>query len=378
MLLVLWGCQGTVGGNEGVPPPEQTEPPILPPRSDDAGPPVVQDAGTTGPTDADAGEDAPDASPPPTGTIGAFLIAGGGGRVLTSCDDGEEWHEYVTSTALIGDEHSPFTVKGFASGDRRHVLVMGWGGGGPGSVQRSTNGFSWTREGFAPCEDHCAGLAFDGSHFVLVNAYGDAYRSRDGVRWDFAGTSPVFGDRPLARFVASGSGVIVMGGDNPPSVSRDGGSTWEPTGCGAMSFGGVGRHGGVAFGAGTTVIVGMNGRVCSSSDGRTWSRGPTLEVAVDTGGVAFADGQFWMLDGTQAFVSPDGAAWRRHPWPGALALHQLVADPVTGTMVGFDWDDNTVYRSTNAGDTWNEVARYPATNGLVRIVTGHVPAAECP
>lgn len=392
-LLPLLSCMGIVSGGD-FPGKDAAVDDAGP---DDAGAPPDAGAVDAGAPDAgvpDAGE--PDAGLPDSGVpdagprvVPVFVVSGWYGRLVSSCDDGRTWQAHDEPDASVSSE---FNEKGLAYADGVFLQLIGWGA--ECSFKRSEDGVNWEHLSMAdvglPPLHECGGIASTGDAFVMVHAAGNVYLSSDAGR-TFTYESmvdngeyvrDVGGDGPPPGVIGAGgandpTGVI----KNPPHFSLDRGLTWLPaTGCSSFNAVSVGQQGGVAYGNNRLLFVGYYGQVCVTSDLQTFE-----ETRIDAGAygaplvgrATFAAGRFWVATGPALWSSTDGLNWSVLGLPSGVRI-TTVGGSDQGTLIGFDGDSSTFYRSTD-GVTW--VPAQGPGNGppLGRVVFGYgKPSALCP
>jgi hypothetical protein len=312
----------------------------------------------------------------PAGLVPMFVAAGMGGRTITSCDDGRSWiadHAHEAGNA----DHSEYTHKGFAYGQGLFVMIMAWGANV--SLKVSDDGVTWRRETTFD-RTFYGGLAFGGGAFGMLRQ-GVTQMSRDGLKsWHRARLQPRADFREGGGGGEAQVGVFAGGSGAALSMSWDTGETWTAvSGCPVMDFGGVGQHGGIAFGGGNLVFVSRDGATCRAHDGGTKTSRGTLGTTRPIDGKLFwSAGRFWVLNGNEAFASDDGGVWTRQALqPREVAVH-AIARGDSGTFVGVDRRGGAYYRSTD-GLTWEKASGPSAGNNLLRVAFGHgKPSTMCP
>lgn len=322
---------------------------------------------------ADAGSRLEVAGPPPPGLVPMFVAAGMGGRTITSCDDGRTWTADNTLEAGNND-HSPYAHKGFAYGNGLFIELLAWGA--DVSLKVSDDGVTWRRETMFD-RTFYGGLGFGGGAFVMMRQ-GVTQSSRDGGKtWRRARV------QPRADFREGGGGgsegVFAGGSGSAIDTSWDGGETWGAlVGCPAFDFGGIGQHGGIAYAAGSLVLVSRDGASCQVQSGGTKvTRGSLGSTRAIEGKLFLVGGRFWVPNGNEGFVSEDGVTWTRVAFaPRETAVH-AIARSDAGTFVGVDRRGGGFFRSAD-GITWLKV-NGSAGNQLLRVAFGYgKPSSMCP
>jgi len=353
----------------------------------------VDDGGSQHLADADVVADSPtgtdvrlvpaDAALPPAGLVPMFVASGQGGRTITSCDDGKTWvgdHsyeavDYGSNINFVND--SPYASKGLAYGQGTFIALMAWGG--PASLKISDDCVNWTRV-FNKLADSTGGffggLGFGGGVFVLIRQQVTQISGDQGKTWKPA-TVQTGGD--VREGGGGGDDVgIFAGGSGDNWMSWDDGKTWKPaSGCPKMGFGAIGEYGGIAVGGANLVMVGDKGETCRVYAGGTqYQVGALGEPA--TGKVFFTGERFWVMNGTKAFTSDDGAAWKATTLQPASTAIQSIARGASGTYVGAHRGGGHFYRSSD-GINWTAAMAPPKGNQIFRIAAGYgKPSELCP
>jgi hypothetical protein len=359
----------------------------------------------------------------PPAKVPIFIAQGFFGRTTFSCDDGKTWvgnrswdlegdpmmcgmkqsascddascsfspqGGACQQTACCND--SPDAPKGIAYGNGVFAASWGWGGGGWGTVRRSTNGIDWTETypsgGFGD-------VAFGAGHFVAASR--SPLWSTDGATWNDKITADyrdgadqiVWSVRRMGYADTMGGRFVTYATPNAAElVSSDGGQTWWkptvwPADCAA---GGISSYGDILYGNGAIVIVDYAGTACRSIDGGvTWATSPTGVGTILSRGVwTGSEFRFW---GQGVMISsPDGVTWKQTALPGAPWIEgPVVRSPVTGTYVAIAnlWDGyakQSFLRSTD-GVSWQALpaGSFAPSHPLMYMTFGYVdPSAACP
>lgn len=158
----------------------------------------------------------------------------------------------------------------------------------------------------------------------------------------------------------SGSGGVGVGpgGDNVGS-----GGSGSPTGIGGSGQGGSGQGGTTGStasgGAGVQADAGGGHAGSSSSDGGVWSP-PTCVNGVASAGLP--PNAPALKPGVWTDISPKGSNWAGEPGSGAFA-QGMALDPCNPTTIYLTTEDFGVtpdvgvYKSTDAGATWNRISK---------------------
>lgn len=247
-------------------------------------------------------------------------------NIVALSSDGVSWAE----RAIEPDGH----YRSIAYGAGRYVAAGGEaGGGGPGLIIASVDGWSWTlvHEAGAPLRR----IRHTEAGFIAVGMYGVVLTSRDGTAW-IESQEPArhqledatFG---AGRFVALGLTV---------SVGSPDGLTWSTLPCGPQlpcatvtnlaAGGGFTHLSSVEFGNGVFVAQGWS--LLRSSDGLTWARSGGA-----SGLSGFAAGHFIALspleptaaNGTsfRVSLSVDGQSWIERTTANAVPTADTCATP---------------------------------------------------
>lgn len=184
-----------------------------------------------------------------------------------------------------------------------------------------------------------------GAGTILLATHEGLFRLQEG---ELTQVGPVvdlmgFTVTPEGRYLASGHPG--PGTDLPEPVglieSTDQGQTWQ-----VLSRGGESDF--HALAAGPNGVLGFDGQLRASSDGRTWN---TLEIPSAPAALAIAAGTGTILATTQDGVmrsADDGATWDTLDTP---QLMSLIAWADEKTIVGAGIDGHLL-TSTDAGETW--------------------------
>jgi photosystem II stability/assembly factor-like uncharacterized protein len=225
----------------------------------------------------------------------------------------------------------------------------GWAQQSPSPVASSLDGVAWT----SPTHGFIAG---QGMTFMETTDGGATWRS---IELGGFHSNPLY----YVYFRDAGNGFV--GGNNDEQWrTTDGGATWQRI---TPFFGGSWRH--MDFVSPTVGFMGANGAVVSTQDGGvTWalmSGYPSCPVAY---GMDFLDAQVGLIGGSRAsgsdsgpgiFKTTDaGVTWVRKFSNSAndlLWLDNSTAIAIIGT---------TIYRSVDAGETWNAFSITNISTGL--------------
>ena len=296
-----------------------------------------------------------------------LFLAVGSGAILTS-SDGVNWGSPVPS--VTNDLHAA-TFAG-----TNFVVV------GAGTILVSGDGTNWVHRELGPNTIHLWGLAAGDGIIAAVGAEWPVstfvtsaiLTSADALTW----TPRTSGVHDQAYYgIAYGQGTFVAVGlqSQVPTVAA---LSLSSEGEGWTRAGSVleGTLTGVAHGLGTFAAVGsytnaaagqMQGRIVTSSDGRTWldrTPGPIPPLAA----VAFGGDRFVAVGLTNVWTSTDSLRWVSPPSQTATNLQALTYG--NGLFVGTGLR-GTIQTSTN-GDLWTtRTPSTPTTRALRGVAFGN-------
>ena len=177
-----------------------------------------------------------------------FLAVGGGGKIITSTNNGVTW----SVSATVGTAQ----FLGVAYGNNTYVA-----GNEQNGIYSSTDGTNWTqRDSSISVLD----VAFGNNTFVVVGPSGKILSSTDGTNW----TSRTSGTTNYLHEVAFGNDTFVATGNQGTiRTSSNNGVTWT-----SRSSGTTRGLVGITFANGIFVVAGDYGTILTSSDnGNTWT-----------------------------------------------------------------------------------------------------------
>jgi hypothetical protein len=215
-----------------------------------------------------------------------IVAVGYGHRRMRSLDLGLSWVDVVEDDPAGGDDENLLRATTWANG---LFVAVGW------RIRASADGAaaSWT-EHTVEGQQWCGGAAHGNGIFLCAGGCGEAYRSDDGLSWEFAGDAT--SDCGHLRTLAFGNGVFVAAGDGGIVTTSSDGSSWsEPV---------VENIADVVFRNGEFVANG-DGFYKTSADGLRWDEQPG-QANVD----AFGHGVYLRGAG-QGHIerSLDGSKW---------------------------------------------------------------------
>ncbi len=341
-----------------------------------------------------------DLKPDPKAPV--FVAVGHGGRILLSRDDGRSWKQVFWGHA--GSDHGPWATKAVAYTNGVFVVPVGWGA--PGAWLASEDGVNWRH--LTSGDSKLKGVkGADGDPSIMPGTWGIAggkgvfvtggYMTMAATP-DFGKTITTFSlrrfkDDPRPRklvthhvgpvYCGDASGrFLALGNDrakeNPVFgnlwASDDLGRTWkwlEPEllneKCGGYSD---------IVSNGEVVVIadkaGANAFV-SADAGDSWD-GP-FATGIERAKLSLVGTEFWLVSSKTARASADGQSWRE--LPGGIPAGKIVVSP-EGTLVSISRQRFNILRSTDRGESWNEVYSFkPETKhvhgaqGLRDVVFGY-------
>ena len=308
-----------------------------------------------------------------------FVAVGHGGRILLSRDDGETWGQVYFGHA--GSDHGPWATKAIAYTSGMFVVPIGWGA--PGAWLASDDGLNWRH--FTDGKTKLKGVkGADGDPTVMPGTWGIAGGKGAFVTGGYMtmaatpdlGTTITtfslreFKDDPRPRklvthhvgpvYCGDASGrFLALGNDrakeNPVFgnlfASDDLGETWtwlEPTLLNERCEG----YSGMVSNGQRVVIADQTGAnaFVSSDAGNHWE-GP-FPTGLQRASLNRVGKQFWLVSSNAARTSSDGRTWR--DLPKGIPAGKIVASP-EGTLISIERRRFNILRSTDGGESWNEV-----------------------
>jgi hypothetical protein len=268
-----------------------------------------------------------DASVPPVDPKGAFVAVGYGGRRVRSIDDGKTWIDDVSAIPQGADDDLLLRTVVYGNGQfvglghRAVKSVDGktwqpmsapfgqwigaatWEGtrfvavGGYGLRATSVNATTWSDRPIDTVATHAHdALAFGGGRFAATNNDGVRSSSADGMSWSLS-----TGGAGIPTYaMAYGNGVFVALGNANVVRSVDGGATFGS----AVTLAAPCR--GLVFAQGHFTALAA-GRVFTSVDGVAWT--DHASPSARRGLVAYGHGTFVVLGDQGRQRSTDGITW---------------------------------------------------------------------
>lgn len=323
----------------------------------------------------------------PVTDVPVFLAQGHYGRTTISCDDGHTWVQDKSQDDAVrcfendlDCDHNEFAGRGIAWGAGQFVLAWGWGK--PGTLARSEDAAEFVT--VMTETPTYADVAFGNGRFVANNS--PTRISDDGGKtWVEGGPLDININTRAIEFVPHEAGVFIVAGESGEQraiVRSADGVTWTPAStrppeCGSYTLG-------MAYGAGTTVMVSGSGFVCRSPDGGdTWTQVPV------SGGLSsppvWTGSEFFVYEGNTLHRSADGAEWSNVPLVGDnLSIGQVARSP-EGTFVAANggwmvWYEKQEFYRSEDGVTWETLPEgaFVGSHPIYFMAYGRVkPGAGC-
>lgn len=333
-----------------------------------------------------------------------FVAAGHGGRIVLSRDDGATWEQVYFGHP--GSDHSPWAMRSVAYTEGVFVVAIGWGA--PTAWLASEDGVNWRH--LTSGKSDVGGRKAEGDLSVMPGTWGMAGAEGVFVSGGYMtmGATPDFGktittfslrefkDDPRPRklvthhvnpvWCGEESGrFLAIGNDrskeNPAFgnlyASDDMGKTWtwlEPE---LLNRKCEGYSGMVSDGKVVLIADKAGANVFLSADaGNTW-HGPYATGVESRGSLSRVGDEFWIVGSGNARASKDGMEWR--DLPEGVPGGKIVASD-DGALVNIDRRRTSILRSTDGGESWDEVYTFEApetehihgAQGLRDIAFGHV------
>jgi len=314
----------------------------------------------------------------PNPKVGAFVVVGHGARVIVSKDDGKTWQQ--TFFAAPGADHGPWATKTVAYGDGVFVVGVGWGGATIYLASDDAVKWSHLTQGKTKLPEGkgdpllmpgtwkiAAGKgAFVAAGYMTMTSTPDLGASFDtfsmwgafkndsrGYKLSTHHVGTVYCGDASGRFLALGDN---RGKEGPKFghlfASDDLGKSWQwlvPKGLDAST-----GRGNLESNGKLLVMTDTDAsNVWTSSDGgETWD-GPHA-TGTKRATLSVVGAEFWLC-GKPGRASPDGRTWR--DLPAAVPAGQVIASD-SGTLISIDKPRFNILRSTDGGQSWNEVHSY--------------------
>lgn len=313
----------------------------------------------------------------PNPQVPAFVVCGHGGRILVSRDDGRTWKQ--TLLGVTSGDHGVWATRTMTYGGGVFVVAVGWGA--PTSWLASEDGVNWRHlsGGATVLPDGkgnprimpgtwglaAGGGAIVGTGYMTMAATADLGKTFAPFSlWGLAKDDPrgrlqthhldpVYCGDASRRFLALGDNRSPQGLKfGHLFASDDLGKTWrwlEPLGLDAC-----GSRGEMASNSRLLLLTDKEAaHAWTSADaGETWS-GPQA-TGTQRATLSVVKGEFWLC-GKVSRASADGRSWR--DLPKAVPQGQIIVSD-QGTLISLHPQRTFILRSTDGGQSWEEVHRY--------------------
>ena len=334
-----------------------------------------------------------------------FVAVGHGGRTLVSRDDGKTWQQVFWGFA--GSDHGPWATKAVAYTGGVFVVPIGWGS--PTAWLASDDGVNWRH--LTSGDTKLKGIKeANGDPTVMPGTWGIAggqgvfvtggYMMM-GATADFGKTITTFSlydfkkdprPRKLVThhvgpvYCGDASGrFLALGNDRSKEntvfgnlfASDDLGKTWtwlEPK---LLNENCDGYSGIVSNGKLVAIADRAGANVFLSEDAGDHWEGP-FATGIERASLSLVGDEFWLVGTESARRSGTGKTW--HDLPPGIPSGKIIASPA-GTLISIDRRRFNILRSTNGGQSWDEVYSFePETQhvhraqGLRDIAFGYTSA----
>jgi hypothetical protein len=306
------------------------------------------------------------AAPP----VGGITATPGNGQVTiewTQTPGVEYWLAFAATSSPINisslqpghvwatNISSPYVVTGLTNGVTYSFAMNARTGGGPGGAQTPSvsrvprvAGFaaSWVASTTPAGTNALRGLTFDGTNYVAVGDAGSIYKSTDGAAWNsVSGSNTGVNNLGAALYVNSTIGYVVADATN---------HIYQGTNLATLAVAATAtsKINALTTNGATTVAVGDNGLILTSTNGTTWTPATSVPSTANAlRGVAVSNG-IWVAvgDAGTVFTSSDGATWSV-PASYATIANNLRAVAGYGAAFVAVGDSGMVVTSAT-GSTW--------------------------
>jgi len=324
------------------------------------------------------------------------VAVGGGGRVILSVDDGQSWEQVFFGAPTHG--HGYWATRSVAFTDGLFIMPVGWGK--PPMALASDDGRNWRhllppkteQDGEEPIDPldmpGCWTLGAGGGTFVW-GAHRLTATPDFGKSWYETHIGRATRDDPrklsthhLKPFYLGEEGrFFVLAQDRSKEntqvanlfLTEDDGQTWQWLETSGLENG-DGKPADFAFIGDIWVISTREGQIYRSTDqGRHWE-GP-FDLGARSRALSVVNGEFWVT-GNQSFSSKDGKEWT--PLPESIPEGSVYQTP-SGALLSIDNGRSQILRSSDDGETWEEVFSFEpveGAKGLIDIEFGAVKPAN--
>lgn len=299
------------------------------------------------------------------------IVVAAGNFIWRSVDDGSSW-QLVYQYALSG-------TTGFARAGNSTVFEIGGG-----NLRRSTNnGASWTQITF-PGGSTASVSGF--GDVVYVGASGSVWRSADlGTTW--TNVSGTIANGPVSVLRYDGTSLLAGTSSDAVPISRstDGGASWSVSAAGLASGSKVRS----LFAFGGSIFAGMqwDGIYSSADRGNTWTKADATNSLL-TGQIVFgfASNNNVLYAGTTNGIyrsTNAGATFERvlNGFPPNIGVTAYSLTSSNGNIIAAvsistapDHSQAAIFYSTNNGDLWQEAFNMPADiTGVTKVASDGGP-----
>jgi len=248
---------------------------------------------------------------------GIFVAGGEAGKMAYSTD-GKTWTAVDVSDIFPTNNYTS-NIYAIAYGNNTFVA-----GGYNGKMATSTDGITWTAVTSISGTTAISAITYGNGIFVAGGEAGKMAYSTDGKTWTAVADtgiwdyySSTFGSTKAAIYaIAYGNGTFVAGGSEGKMATSTNGTTWTTAYSGLYTIGGIAYSNGtfvaVSSGRSPTIYNGPTySRIATSSDGATWTTS-TDSIGIfgyGGGGIVYGNGKFVAVGGKVATSSDNGATW---------------------------------------------------------------------
>jgi hypothetical protein len=277
-----------------------------------------------------------------------YLAIGHGGQRMLS-RDGKTWEKHVSWGEPKHDQNDLNVAVNFKG------TFFAGGGFFSGRFTGTRDGERWS-DGVIPGSSPIFGLQIVGDTLYAIDLRGLVFKSSDGEQWELVVKPEMPSKVHWIRTVAQGNGVIVGTGDYGPATVFDPATgKIQVTQMDGQTEKKATR---VAFGNGVFVIVGQNGLITVSKDGKTWENNKAEPERGDFQGITFTGKEFVATGKKGMQRSADGLKWEpiKEKIPTNIRL-------VNGWLYGFSWPPSKISRSKD-GVTWDPIPNEKNWQGI--------------
>ena len=301
-----------------------------------------------------------------------LAVGHGGQRMLSS--DGKVWTQVGSWSKPAHNQDDLNVAASFKGG-----FYVG-GGYFSGRLTATRDGKTWS-DGVIPGSSPLFGLEVVGDALYAMDLRGKIFKTVDGEKWEVAATptmpppteimrklaqervkdgKPVTDAQAQAHWIRNttqGNGLILGSGDYGPVVAFDP-KTNETTV--TKMAGQDNKNPGpkrVAFGNGVFVVVGEQGLIARTKDGKAWDDNRTRDDVGDVQCVEFNGKEFLLTTvdpktkAAKVMKSADGATWETIAWPVPRQVRLI-----NGVLYSSSYPPTKLARSLDGGKTWEPLA----------------------